>query len=43
MKMEFKEVIKRRRSVRAFTSRPIEENKIKEILGVVNSAPSAGN
>ncbi|MFH8093166.1 MAG: nitroreductase family protein [Candidatus Aenigmatarchaeota archaeon] len=41
--MEFKEVIKRRHSVRAFTSRPIEEDKIKEILGVANSAPSAGN
>lgn len=41
--MEFKEVIKRRCSVRAFNSRPIEESKIKEILGVANSAPSAGN
>ena len=41
--MEFEEVIRRRHSVRAFTSRPIEESKIKEILGVANSAPSAGN
>jgi nitroreductase len=41
--MEFFDVIKRRHSVRAFTSRPIEESKIKEILGVANSAPSAGN
>jgi nitroreductase len=41
--MEFKDVIKKRHSVRAFTSRPIEESKIKEILEVTNSAPSAGN
>ncbi|MEM5766146.1 MAG: nitroreductase family protein [Candidatus Aenigmatarchaeota archaeon] len=41
--MEFFDVIKKRHSVRSFTSRPIEESKIKEILEATNSAPSAGN
>jgi nitroreductase len=41
--MEFFDVIKKRHSIRAFTSRPIEESKIKQILEAANSAPSAGN
>ncbi|MEM5829537.1 MAG: nitroreductase family protein [Candidatus Aenigmatarchaeota archaeon] len=41
--MEFFNVLKKRRSVRAFTSRPIEESKIRQILEASNSAPSAGN
>jgi nitroreductase len=41
--MEFFDVVKRRRSVRAFTPRPIEESKIKQILETANQALSAGN
>jgi len=41
--MEFFDVVKKRHSVRAFTSRPIEESKIKQILDAANSAPSAKN
>lgn len=35
--------MKRRHSVRAFTSRPIEDSKVRQILEAANSAPSAGN
>lgn len=41
--MQFFDVLKKRHSVRAFTSRPIEESKIRQILEAANSAPSAGN
>jgi len=41
--MDFFDVIKKRHSVRAFKNKPIEEEKIKEILETINSAPSAGN
>ncbi|MEM5773258.1 MAG: nitroreductase family protein [Candidatus Aenigmatarchaeota archaeon] len=41
--MEFFDVLKKRHSVRAFSPRPIEESKIKQILEAVNSSPSAGN
>ena len=41
--MEFEELIKVRRSIRAFQSRPVEEEKLKKILTAANLAPSAGN
>ena len=41
--MDFFEVVKRRRSVRAFTSAPIADEKLEDILRAINSAPSAGN
>jgi len=36
-------VTRRRRSVRAFTGRPVEEAKLKQVLEAANSAPSGGN
>lgn len=41
--MEFFEVLKKRHSIREFQNRGIEEEKLKQILEAVNSAPSAGN
>ena len=41
--MDLFEVIKKRRSVRAFEKRVIEEEKINVILEACNAAPSAGN
>ena len=41
--MDLFEVIKRRRSVRAFEKRVIEEEKINVILEACNAAPSAGD
>ncbi len=41
--MDFAEVVKNRRSVRAFQQRKIEEEKMRWILEAMNSAPSAGN
>jgi nitroreductase len=41
--MDFFKTIENRHSVRAFTPELIEEAKLKKILEVVNSAPSAGN
>ena len=41
--MEFEKLIKVRRSIRAFKSKPIEEEKLKKILMAANLAPSAGN
>ncbi|KPL02093.1 MAG: nitroreductase [candidate division Zixibacteria bacterium SM23_73_2] len=41
--MEFFEAIERRRSIRAYRKKKIEEEKIKKLLEVANSAPSAGN
>ncbi len=40
--MEFQEVIRQRRSVRAFAADPVEEWKLQRILETVNAAPSAG-
>lgn len=42
-RVEFFETLRIRRSVRAFQSRPVEEEKIQRILAASNSAPSAGN
>lgn len=41
--MEFSELVKVRRSVRAFQSRPVEGDKIQKILERTVLAPSAGN
>lgn len=41
--MEFFEVVQARRSVRAFSARPVETEKLQKILDAANRAPSAGN
>jgi len=41
--MDFLELVRARRSVRAFKSGPIESPKIEAILEAMNAAPSAGN
>lgn len=41
--MEFFEAVERRRSVRVFDDRPVEDEKVQKILETVNQAPSAGN
>jgi len=41
--MDFFEVVKRRRSTRAYAAKPIEAEKLAKILGAANAAPSAGN
>ena len=42
-KAAFFELLRFRRSIRAFDSRPVEEEKLQKILRAANSAPSAGN
>lgn len=41
--MEFFDIITRRRSVRAYSSKPVEEEKLNRIIQAANIAPSAGN
>ena len=41
--MDFVQVADARRSIRAFTSRPVEPDKLQTILQAANRAPSAGN
>jgi nitroreductase len=41
--MDYFEVVKTRHSVRAFQKRPVEEEKIRRIIEVINLAPSAGD
>jgi nitroreductase len=41
--MDFFEVVRTRRSVRAYSSRPVETDKLQAILQAANLAPSAGN
>jgi nitroreductase len=41
--MDFDDVMKQRRSVRAFSGKPVEPGKILKILEAANEAPSAGN
>jgi len=41
--MDFFDAVKARRSVRAFSSVPVEAEKTKRILEAANDAPSAGN
>ncbi|MHA2616854.1 MAG: nitroreductase family protein [bacterium JZ-2024 1] len=42
-KMDFWEVLKKRRSVRAYQKQTVEEEKIHQLLEAMNSAPSAGD
>lgn len=41
--MDFWQVLGKRHSIRAFLQKIVEEEKLKKILEVTNSAPSAGN
>jgi len=41
--VDFFEVVHRRQSVRKFTLQAVEDDKLNQILEVVNRAPSAGN
>ncbi|MCE5311060.1 MAG: nitroreductase family protein [Acidobacteriales bacterium] len=41
--MDLFDVIKRRRSVRAFTAQPVKAGDLEQILAAANAAPSAGN
>lgn len=41
--MEFFEVLKARHSIRAYDARPVEPEKLQQILEAINGAPSAGN
>lgn len=41
--MKFEDLLKQRRSVRAFKDRPVEPRMIRSILEAANAAPSAGN
>jgi len=41
--MDFFQVIQERRSVRAFTNQPVEEEKLRQLLEAINACPSAGN
>lgn len=41
--MDFFDVVNARHSMRKYSSTPVEENKLQQILEVANKAPSAGN
>ena len=41
--MEFSDLIKQRYSVRAYTSAPVEESKLAQVLEAVRMAPTAAN
>lgn len=41
--MDFFEVVKERHSIRAFLNKPVEEEKLQQILKTANASPSAGN
>lgn len=41
--MNFFDVVNTRQSTRAFTSQPIEPEKLQQLLDAINRAPSAGN
>jgi nitroreductase len=43
MTVEFFDVVRKRQSIRRYTSAPLEEDKLKTILDAANRAPSAGN
>lgn len=40
---EFEKICRNRKSIRRFSDKLIEENKINKMLNIINSAPSAGN
>jgi len=41
--MDFYDVIKQRRSIRGFSDRPVEKEKLERILGAARTAPTAAN
>jgi nitroreductase len=41
--MDFFDVVRQRRSIRAFTDQPVAEEDLQKILEAINAAPSAGN
>lgn len=41
--MEFFDVLEKRQSIRVFSDRPVEEEKLRRVLEAAHSAPSAGN
>jgi nitroreductase len=41
--MEFSELIKKRYSVRAYSSKPVEDDKLQRVLEAANLAPTAAN
>lgn len=41
--MEFIELIEKRRSIRKFSGKPVEKEKLDILLSIINQAPSAGN
>lgn len=41
--MNFFDVVEQRQSIRAFSSEPVESEKLDQILAATNRAPSAGN
>jgi nitroreductase len=41
--MDLFEVIKKRRSIRSYLSKPVEDDKLQAILEAANAAPSAGD
>lgn len=41
--MDFFEIVKERRSIRVFTERPVEAEKVERVLETALAAPSAGN
>jgi len=41
--MDFYEVIKKRRSIRGYKNKPVEEDKLKRVLEAARIAPSAAN
>jgi nitroreductase len=41
--MEFFEALEKRRSIRAYSTRPVEEETLHKVLEAAHSAPSAGN
>ncbi|MGE5569661.1 MAG: nitroreductase family protein [Rhodospirillales bacterium] len=41
--MDFFDALQSRRSIRNFSDRPVEQDKVQAILEAANSAPSAGN
>jgi nitroreductase len=41
--MDFFDVVKERQSIRAYNAQSIEPEKLQQILGTINQAPSAGN
>jgi nitroreductase len=41
--MEFLEIIEKRKSIRKFSDKPVEKEKLDQLLSIINKAPSAGN